>query len=89
MRGDAHLHGLELGHPLAEHLRRRRLTEVEHDVGPAGSDLRHAQQRIAEGKDPIPGPRTCFWARGPAAADFSTKGADADLQLTLTFAAYE
>ena len=31
--------------------------------------LQDAQQRIAEGKDPIPGPRTCFWARGPAAAD--------------------
>lgn len=28
-----------------------------------------AQARIAAGKDPIPGPRTCFWARGPAAAD--------------------
>lgn len=27
--------------------------------------------------------------RGPAGADFATKGADADLQLTLTFAAYE
>lgn len=27
--------------------------------------------------------------RGPAAAGFETKGADADLQLTLTFAAYE
>lgn len=23
----------------------------------------------AAGKDPIPGPRTCFWARGPASAD--------------------
>lgn len=28
-----------------------------------------SQQRIAAGKDPIPGPRTCFWARGPAGAD--------------------
>ena len=27
--------------------------------------------------------------RGPAGADFATKGADADLQLTLTFVAYE
>ncbi|MEZ4400457.1 MAG: hypothetical protein R3B06_10590 [Kofleriaceae bacterium] len=27
--------------------------------------------------------------RGPAGADFATKGADADLQLTLTFAAYQ
>ncbi len=27
--------------------------------------------------------------RGPAAADFMTKGADADIQITLTFAAYE
>jgi hypothetical protein len=24
---------------------------------------------VAAGKDPIPGPRTCFWARGPASAD--------------------
>jgi hypothetical protein len=31
--------------------------------------VQDAQQRIAAGKDPIPGPRTCFWARGPAAAD--------------------
>jgi hypothetical protein len=28
-------------------------------------------------------------ARGPAAASFATKGAEADLQVTLTFAAYE
>jgi hypothetical protein len=27
--------------------------------------------------------------RGPAAADFMTKGADADIQITLTFAAFE
>jgi hypothetical protein len=27
--------------------------------------------------------------RGPAAADFMTKGADADIQITFTFAAYE
>lgn len=26
-------------------------------------------KQIAIGKDPIPGPRTCFWARGPASAD--------------------
>ena len=24
---------------------------------------------ISAGKDPIPGPRSCFWARGPASAD--------------------
>ena len=24
---------------------------------------------VAAGKDPIPGPRTCFWSRGPASAD--------------------
>lgn len=24
---------------------------------------------VAAGKDPIPGPRTCFWLRGPASAD--------------------
>lgn len=28
-----------------------------------------AQAAVAAGKDPIPGPRTCFWARGPASAD--------------------
>lgn len=28
-----------------------------------------AQSAAAAGKDPIPGPRTCFWARGPAGAD--------------------
>ncbi len=28
-----------------------------------------AERAIAAGKDPIPGPRTCFWARGPASAD--------------------
>ena len=31
--------------------------------------VQEAQQRISAGRDPIPGPRTCFWARGPAAAD--------------------
>lgn len=31
--------------------------------------VEQAQRDIAAGKDPIPGPRTCFWARGPAAAD--------------------
>ena len=31
--------------------------------------MQEAQQRIAAGRDPVPGPRTCFWARGPAAAD--------------------
>ncbi len=25
--------------------------------------------RVADGKDPIPGPRSCFWARGPFSAD--------------------
>lgn len=24
---------------------------------------------VAEGKDPIPGPRSCFWSRGPASGD--------------------
>jgi hypothetical protein len=28
-----------------------------------------AQASVAAGKDPIPGPRTCFWLRGPASAD--------------------
>lgn len=31
--------------------------------------VEESNQRIAAGKDPIPGPRTCFWARGPASAD--------------------
>ena len=26
-------------------------------------------QRVAAGKDPLPGPRSCFWARGPVSAD--------------------
>jgi len=28
-----------------------------------------AQASVASGKDPIPGPRSCFWLRGPASAD--------------------
>lgn len=28
-----------------------------------------SQKMIATGKDPLPGPRTCFWARGPVSAD--------------------
>lgn len=28
-----------------------------------------AQVAVANGKDPIPGPRSCFWLRGPASAD--------------------
>ncbi len=28
-----------------------------------------SQAAIAAGKDPIPGPRSCFWLRGPASAD--------------------
>ena len=28
-----------------------------------------AQKAVAAGKDPIPGPRSCFWARGPASGD--------------------
>ena len=31
--------------------------------------VEEAHKAIAAGRDPIPGPRTCFWARGPAAAD--------------------
>lgn len=31
--------------------------------------VQEAQQQIAAGKDPLPGPRTCFWARGPVSAD--------------------
>jgi hypothetical protein len=28
-----------------------------------------AAKAVAAGKDPIPGPRSCFWSRGPAGAD--------------------
>jgi hypothetical protein len=28
-----------------------------------------AAKAVAAGKDPIPGPRSCFWSRGPASAD--------------------
>jgi hypothetical protein len=28
-----------------------------------------SQQRIRQGKDPMPGPRTCFWRYGPASGD--------------------
>jgi hypothetical protein len=28
-----------------------------------------AMAAVAAGKDPIPGPRSCFWSRGPASAD--------------------
>lgn len=28
-----------------------------------------AQKRVAEGKDPLPGPRTCFWRYGPSSGD--------------------
>jgi len=28
-----------------------------------------AAKSVAAGKDPIPGPRTCFWARGPSSGD--------------------
>ena len=29
----------------------------------------NAEAAVAAGKDPIPGPRSCFWLRGPASAD--------------------
>ncbi len=28
-----------------------------------------AQKAVAAGKDPIPGPRSCFWSRGPSSGD--------------------
>jgi hypothetical protein len=28
-----------------------------------------SQQRVRQGKDPMPGPRTCFWRYGPASGD--------------------
>ncbi|WP_088284988.1 hypothetical protein [Ideonella sp. A 288] len=28
-----------------------------------------AVQAVSAGKDPIPGPRSCFWSRGPASGD--------------------
>jgi hypothetical protein len=32
-RGNVHLEGIEVGEPLGEHLRRRRLTDPKHDLG--------------------------------------------------------
>lgn len=34
-----------------------------------GKAAQDGMRLAAAGKDPIPGPRTCFWARGPASAD--------------------
>ncbi len=31
--------------------------------------VQEAQKQIVAGKDPLPGPRTCFWSRGPVSAD--------------------
>ena len=38
-------------------------------IGDASRQAADAQAAVAAGKDPIPGPRTCVWARGPAGAD--------------------
>lgn len=35
----------------------------------ADTRIDDALQTVAAGKDPIPGPRSCFWARGPVSAD--------------------
>jgi hypothetical protein len=40
---------------------------IAQPLAPTAMDA--ALQAVAAGKDPIPGPRTCFWARGPASAD--------------------
>jgi len=39
------------------------------DIVPPAKMAADAAQALAAGKDPIPGPRSCFWARGPASAD--------------------
>ena len=39
-----------------------------HAAAPA-AQFDDSSKSVAAGKDPIPGPRTCFWARGPASAD--------------------
>ena len=36
---------------------------------PALRRIADAAQSLAAGKDPLPGPRTCFWARGPISGD--------------------
>jgi hypothetical protein len=36
---------------------------------PATTPMAQAEASVAQGKDPIPGPRSCFWSRGPASAD--------------------
>ncbi|HPU52239.1 MAG TPA: hypothetical protein PK359_11835, partial [Burkholderiaceae bacterium] len=35
----------------------------------AASPISEALKAVAAGKDPMPGPRSCFWARGPVSGD--------------------
>lgn len=42
---------------------------VAHAAWDQKQAVQEAQKQIAAGKDPLPGPRTCFWARGPVSAD--------------------
>jgi hypothetical protein len=38
-------------------------------AGNSGNAINDAERAATSGKDPIPGPRSCFWARGPASGD--------------------
>ena len=39
------------------------------EIMPPAQLAADSAKAIAAGKDPIPGPRSCFWSRGPASAD--------------------
>lgn len=45
--------------------------QAEHVAKPwdQAKAVEQSQKQIAAGKDPLPGPRSCFWARGPVSAD--------------------
>ena len=45
------------------------ITGASHAGWDHANAVRDGLSRVAAGQDPIPGPRTCFWARGPFGAD--------------------
>lgn len=45
------------------------LSSPQAQILPSAKMAADAEAAIAAGKDPIPGPRSCFWLRGPAGAD--------------------
>jgi hypothetical protein len=45
------------------------LAMVPQAQGQASSPMSEALKAVAAGKDPMPGPRSCFWARGPVSGD--------------------